>query len=153
MRFAEGQPECLPGLIEEVIRRKVDVLVVGTTNGARAAMSVPGTIPIVFAGSSDPVAGHVVTNLARQGGNITAFSLAYGDGFAGKWVELLKETARNALHIAALWDSSTSAQGRYVEELRTAAQMSKVRLDLHQAANRSEFDEALVAIGSGGRGV
>ena len=105
MRFAEGRPERLPGLVEEVIRLKVDVLVVGSTIGARAAKSATSTIPIVFAGSSDPVAGGIVANLSRPGGNITGFSLAYGDGFAGKWLELLKEAAPNVSHVAALWTS------------------------------------------------
>lgn len=150
MRFAEGRPERLPGLVEEMIRLKVDVLVVGSTIGARAAKRATSTIPIVFAGSSDPVAGGIVANLARPEGNITGFSLAYGDGFAGKWLELLKEAAPNVSHVAALWSSSNAAATRFVKELRVAAQMLKVRLDVHHAANPSELDEALAAIGSGG---
>jgi putative ABC transport system substrate-binding protein len=94
MRFAEGQPDRLPGLVEELIHLKVDVLVAGATIGARAAKKATTTIPIVFAGSSDPVAGGIVENLARPGGNITGISLAYGDGFAGKWLGLLKEVVQ-----------------------------------------------------------
>jgi len=150
MRFAEGRPESLPGLVEDVMRTKVDVLVVGTTIGARAAMRATSTIPIVFAGSSDPVDGGIVTNLARPGANITGFSLAYGDGFAGKWVELLKEAAPNVSHVAALWNSNTAAHVRIVKELRAASQLLKARLDVHHAANPPELDEALAAIGSGG---
>jgi putative tryptophan/tyrosine transport system substrate-binding protein len=150
MRFAEGEPGRLPGLVEEVIRLKVDVLVVGATIGASAAKRATTTIPIVFAGSSDPVAGGVVTNLARPGGNITGFSLAYGDGFAGKWLELLKEAAPTVSHVAALWSSSNAAATRFVKELQAAAQMLKVTLDVHHAANPPELDEAFVAIGSSG---
>jgi putative tryptophan/tyrosine transport system substrate-binding protein len=150
MRFAEGRPERLPGLVEEMIRLNVDVLVVGSTIGARAAKSATSTIPIVFAGSSDPVAGGIVANLSHPGGNISGFSLAYGDGFAGKWLELLKEAAPNVAHVAALWSSSNAAASRIVKELQVAAQMSKVRLDVHHAANPSQLDEALAAIGSGG---
>lgn len=150
MRFAYGRPESLPGLVEEVIRTKVDVLVVGTTIGARAALRATRTIPIVFAGSSDPVAGGIVTNLARPGGNITGFSLAYGDGFAGKWLELLKEAAPNVSHVAALWNSNTAAHVGIVKELRVASQLLKARLDVHHAANPSELDQALAAISSGG---
>lgn len=86
MRFADGRPERLPGLIAEVITPPVDVLVVGATIGARAAKSSGAGIPIVFAGSSDPVAGGIVTNLARPDANITGISLAVGEGFAGKWL-------------------------------------------------------------------
>ena len=150
MRFAEGQPERFPGLIAEMIRLKVDVLVVGSNFGASAAKRATTTIPIVFAGSGDPVAGGIVTNLARPGGNITGFSLAYGDGFAGKWLELLNEAAPNATHVAALWSSSNVAATRFVKELQAGAQMLKTRLDVHHAANPTELDEALAAIGSSG---
>jgi putative ABC transport system substrate-binding protein len=150
MRFAEGRPERLPGLVEEMIRLKVDVLVVGATIGARAAKRATTTIPIVFAGSSDPVAAGIVTNLARPEGNITGFSLAYGDGFAGKWLELLKEVAPNVSHFAALWSSSNAAAARFVEELQTAARTLHVGHDVHNATNLPGLDEVLAAIGSSG---
>ncbi len=150
MRFAEGRPERVPGLVEELIRLKVDVLVVGSTIGARAAKQATTTIPIVFAGSSDPVAGGIVANLARPEGNITGFSLAYGDGFAGKWLELLKEATHNISHFAALWSSSNAAAARFVKDLQVAARILNVRLDVHHAKNLPELDEALAAIGSSG---
>ena len=147
MRFAEGRPERLPGLAEELIGLKPDVLAVGSTIGARAVKKATTTIPIVFAGSSDPVAGGLVPNLARPGGNITGFSLAYGDGFAGKWMELLKEVAPEVSHVAALWSSSNAAAARFVKELQTAARKLDVALDVHLARNLPELDVALAAIG------
>lgn len=149
MRFAEGRPERLPRLVEEVIRGKIDVLVVGATIGAHAAKRATSTIPIVFAGSSDPVAGGIVTNLARPGGNITGFSLAYGDGFAGKWLELLREVAPQVVHFAALWSSSNAAAAKFISELQAAARALTARLEAHHAANLSELDAALAAIGGG----
>ena len=147
MRFAEGRPERLPGLAEELIGLKPDVLAVGSTIGARAVKKATTTIPIVFAGSSDPVAGGLVPNLAHPGGNITGFSLAYGDGFAGKWMELLKEVAPEVSHVAALWSSSNAAAVRFVKELQTAARKLDVTLDVHLARNLPELDVALAAIG------
>ncbi|KPK04142.1 MAG: hypothetical protein AMJ64_14310 [Betaproteobacteria bacterium SG8_39] len=147
LRFAEGRPERLPGLVADLIRLKVDVLVVGATIGARAAKKATTTLPIVFAGSSDPVAGGIVSNLARPGGNITGFSLAFGDGFAGKWLELLQEVSPRASHYAVLWSSSNAAAVRFVNQLRTAAQSLNVSLDVHHAANPPELDAALAAIG------
>lgn len=148
-RFAQGQVERLPALVEELIQLKVDVLVVGSTLGARAAMRATTTIPIVFAGSSDPVAGGVVTNLARPGGNITGFSLAYGDGFAGKWLELLKE-ASNVPHVSVIWNSANAAAAKYLKEVETAAGILRVRLDAHQASKNSELEVAFAAIAGGG---
>jgi putative tryptophan/tyrosine transport system substrate-binding protein len=149
MRFADGRPERLPALVNELLGLKVDVLVVGSTIGARAAMQATSTIPIVFAGASDPVAGGVVVNLARPQGNVTGLSLAYGDGFAGKWLELLKEAVPGVSHYAAVWSPSNSAAERFVMELRAAARSLNARLDVHQAANREALDAALAAIGGG----
>lgn len=149
LRFAEGRPERLPELIGELVRLHVDVLVVGATIGAREARKATATIPIVFAGASDPVAGGIVTSLARPGGNVTGFSLAIGDGFAAKWLELLKEAAPNVAHFATLWSSSNAAAANYVKELEAAARLLNVRLDAHQAANAVELDDAFAAIGRG----
>ncbi|MCC6196048.1 MAG: ABC transporter substrate-binding protein [Burkholderiales bacterium] len=147
-RFAGGQPERLPGLIEEVIRLNVDVLVVGATIGAAAAKRATTTIPVVFAGSSDPVTGGIVKDLAHPEGNITGFSLAYGDGFARKWLQLLKEVVPNLSHVALLWSSSNPAAQRFVSELEVAAQISRVTLFAQHARNLAELDAAFVAIGS-----
>ena len=154
MRFSDGRAERLDALAQELIRLKVDVLVVGGTIGARAAMRTTTTVPIVFAGSGDPIAGGIVANLARPQGNITGFSLAYGDGFAGKWLELLKEAASGVTHYAALWSSSNAAAAGFVKELQAAARALHAKLDAHLASNVSELEHALAAIGaSGARGM
>ena len=148
MRFADGQADRLPGLVAEVLQQKVDVLVVGSTIGARAAKNASSTIPIVFAGSSDPVAGGIVTNLARPEANITGFSLAFGDGFAGKWLELLKEVSPRVTQFAVLWSSSNPAAARFVKELQTMARTLNLRLDAHLASTAPELDASLAAIAS-----
>jgi putative ABC transport system substrate-binding protein len=150
LRFAEGRSERLAPLVEELIRLKPDVLVAGSTIGARAAMKATATVPIVFAGASDPLAGGLVTNLARPGGNVTGFSLALGEGFAGKWLELLKEAAPGVSHFAVLWSSSNAAAAGFVREIEAAAGRANARLDAHQAANAAELDRTFAAIGSGG---
>jgi putative ABC transport system substrate-binding protein len=149
MRFAKGQPERLPGLVEELLAQDPDVLVTGSTIGGRAAKRATTTVPIVFAGSSDPVAGGLVKNLRRPGGNITGFSLAYGDGFAGKWLELLKEAVPELSHAAMVWSSSNAAAKRFVQEVEAVAQRLRVQLDVHHAADAPQLDAALAAIGSG----
>jgi len=154
MRFAEGRPERLPNLVEDVIRTGIDVLVVGSTIGARAAKNATTTIPIVFAGSSDPVAAGIVTNLARPDGNLTGTSLALSDGFAAKYLQLLMEAAPGIRHFAALWNSSNPAAKRFATDLQGAGRTLATRVDLHHASNAGELDAALAAIGgSGARGL
>lgn len=146
MRFADGRPERLSVLVEELIRLKPEVLVVGSTIGGRAAKQATQSIPIVFAASSDPVAGGLVSNLARPGGNVTGFSLAYGDGFVGKWLEILKEAVPQLSQAAAIWSSANAAAAGYLEEIRAAARSLNVALHAHHAAKPAELDEALRAI-------
>ena len=149
MRFADGRPERLPQIVDELIRLDVDVLVVGATIGARAAKNATRSIPIVFAGSSDPVAGGIVNNLARPEANVTGFSLAVGEGFAAKWLELLTEAAPGVTRVAAIWSSSNAAARRFIEELEAAARHLHVRLDVHHAANPAELDRSIDAITGG----
>ena len=149
MRFADGRPDRLSELVAELLRLDPDVLVVGSTIGARAAKQATASIPIVFAGSSDPVAGGIVSNLARPGGNITGFSLAYGDGFAAKWLELLKEAVPRLSQVAVLWSSSNAAAAGYLGELRGAARALNVMLQAHQAREPQELQVALKAVGAG----
>lgn len=151
MRFAEGRPERLQGLVEELLARGPDVLAVGATIGALAAKKASSTVPIVFAGASDPVAAGVVDSLARPGGNVTGVSTAYGDDFAGKWLELLKEAAPELERVAVLWSSSNPAAAGFVAVLRAAARASKVSVEAHHAADRAELAKVLAAIANRGR--
>ncbi len=154
-RFAEGRSERLPELVAEVLRLKVDVLVVGSTLGALAAKRATTTLPIVFAGLIDPVATGIVASLARPGGNITGATFGIGgSGFAGKWVELLKEAAPDVSHVAALWNPANPASAPIVSEVQAAARALNVRLDVLEVGNPAKLDRAFAAIGtSGARGL
>jgi putative ABC transport system substrate-binding protein len=145
-RLAEGQGERFPELVAEMLRLKVDVLVVGSPVGALAAKSATSTIPVVFAGVGDPVGQGIVASLARPGGNITGFSLGLGDGFAGKWVELLKEAVPHGSHLAVVWNSASPVTAKIVKEVRASAKVLKVRLHLVEVRNLTQFDSAFTTI-------
>jgi putative ABC transport system substrate-binding protein len=150
-RFAEGRSERLPELVAEVIRLKVDVLLVGSTVGALAAKKATTTIPIVFAGLIDPVAPGIVASFARPGGNITGVTFGIGgSGFAGKWVELLKEAAPNVSHATVLSNSASPLTALLVKEIRAAARTLNVKLDVLEAGNTTELDRGFAAIGASG---
>jgi putative tryptophan/tyrosine transport system substrate-binding protein len=146
LRSTQGQSARFPELVEELIQRKVDVLVVSGIFAALAAQKATTTIPIVFLGVTDPVGQGVVASLARPAGNITGTSLAMGDGFAGKYVELLKEAVPKVEQIAVLYNSTNSAAATYVKEVRIAARAAQVRIDLIDARNSHEMDRAFAAI-------
>jgi putative tryptophan/tyrosine transport system substrate-binding protein len=91
-RYAEGRPDREPGLAAELVRLKVDIIVVAAGDVTiQAAKNATKTIPIVMMGlGSDPVrAGHV-ESLARPGGNVTGLTMLNRE-LGGKRLELLKE--------------------------------------------------------------
>ena len=151
MRSWEGRAERAPELVAEVLRLKVDVLVVGSAATALAAKKATTTVPVVFASVVDPVATGIVASLARPGGNITgATMLIAGSGFGGKWVELLKESVPGVSHVAVLWNSANPSTAPFVQETQAAARSLKVKLDLHDAGNDTNLDRAFAAIGASG---
>src|SRR5262249_41306491 len=103
-RFAENKPDRLPALADELIRLKIDVIVAGGTNDARAAKNATKTIPIVMTGIGiDPVEVGLVESLARPGGNVTGIT-NLGTELSGKRLELLKEAVPKVTRVAVLYD-------------------------------------------------
>jgi len=92
----------------EVVARRVDVLVTVSTPAAIAAKSATTSIPIVAGMMGDPVGAGLANSLARPGGNLTGLSYGFSEGFAGKWVELLRECAPNVRGVAVLFNPRNS---------------------------------------------
>ena len=94
-RQAAGNPNRLPDLLADLVKRKVDVIVVESTIAAIVAKRATTTIPIVMAFVADPIASGIVKSLARPGGNITGLSTMTSD-LMTKRLQLLKETVPHA---------------------------------------------------------
>jgi putative ABC transport system substrate-binding protein len=101
-RYANGNPERVPGLIAELLALNVDVLLTPGSSITLAARRATSTVPIVCV-TGDPVRSGLAASLARPGGNITGLSLLSGD-YSAKWLELLKEAAPKVRHVATLWN-------------------------------------------------
>jgi putative ABC transport system substrate-binding protein len=86
-----------------MVRLKVDVLLVGSTDDALAAKKASHAVPVVFYNVTDPVGAGLVDSLARPGGNITGITNLQGV-LAGKRMELLKETVPKVSRVAVLWN-------------------------------------------------
>jgi putative tryptophan/tyrosine transport system substrate-binding protein len=102
-----GRPDREPGLAAELVRLKVDIIVVvGGDPLIQAARNATKTIPIVMVGSgADPVeAGHV-ESLARPGGNVTGITNINRE-LGGKRLELLKEAVPKIARVAVLYPQS-----------------------------------------------
>jgi putative ABC transport system substrate-binding protein len=101
-RFTEGSAEQLPGLIEELMRLKVDLIIAAASPPALAAQKLTRTLPIVFVGVIGPVELGLVASLPRPGGNITGLATTSAD-FSGKRLEILKDLVPALKRVAVLW--------------------------------------------------
>src|SRR5262249_26031602 len=120
-RYAEGKVDRAPELAAELVRLKVDIIVVASGDQwTRAAKNATRTIPIVMMGQgTDPVrAGHVAS-IARPGGNVTGLT-NLGRELGGKRLELLKEAVPKLARVAVLYDPANPPSLHEVKELLPA---------------------------------
>ena len=144
-RAAEGQYERLPTLAAELVRLKVDVLLVVITPAALAAKDATTTIPIVMVGVGDPVESGLVASLARPGGNITGLSVRVPE-LVGKQLEFLKDVLPTVSRVAILWNPTNPTHVLMVREADVAAQRLGVQLHRVEARSPDAFDSAFAAM-------
>src|SRR5438552_15189982 len=101
-RFAEQKTERMPELAADLVRLKVDLIVVVGTAAALAAKKATTTIPIVMATAADPVGEGLVANLARPGGNVTGLS-SLSFELNTKRLEILKDAVPKLARVVLLW--------------------------------------------------
>jgi putative ABC transport system substrate-binding protein len=102
-RYAEGRPERLPQLAEELVQFGVDVVFAIGLPQVLAAAQATNTVPIVFVGGGDPVGAGLVKSLARPGGNVTGLTLVAVE-LAAKRIQILKEAVPTAMRVAVPWN-------------------------------------------------
>ena len=145
-RWADGNPERVDALVYEVLRSNVDLLVVSSAVGARAARKATTTTPIVFVAVTDPAGTGVVNSLAHPGGNLTGTSLLIGEEFAAKWVELVKESLPRTASVAALRHTEHPMARKYVTTMATAARTLGLTLHVLDVRDAASLDDALSMI-------
>jgi putative ABC transport system substrate-binding protein len=150
-RDAEGKPDRLPGLAADLVRLKVNGIVVGGSEATLAAKNATTVIPIIMAGASDPVGTGLVASLARPGGNITGAS-GFGPESSGKRLELLKEVVPGVSRVAALAYDANPAYKLQLKEVEDAAQALKLQLQVLEVREPSDFDGAFGAAKQGRAG-
>jgi putative tryptophan/tyrosine transport system substrate-binding protein len=127
-RFAEGQPKRQPELAADLVRLKVDLIVVAGTPSALAAKKTTTTIPIVMASGGDPVGAGLVASLARPGGNVTGLS-SLGE-LNSKRLEILKDAVPKLGRVGLLRLSGGGiADELQLKDLRPAALALTLKLE------------------------
>ena len=142
-RYAEGEIDRLPALAAELVRLKVDVIVVSSTPAVSAAKNATKEIPIVFHTIGDPVALGIVASLARPGGNITGLTMG-GAELYGKRLGLLKETIPKLSRAAILWNPATATQLN-LKETQAAGQALKLQIQSLEVRSPDDIEPTFVA--------
>jgi putative tryptophan/tyrosine transport system substrate-binding protein len=148
-RYAEGKIDRYAELAAELVRLKVDIiLVAGGTGVIQAAKNATKTIPIVMAGTPiDPVEIGLVDSLARPGGNVTGITLLTRE-LGGKRLELLKEAIPKLARVAVLYDPASRASVLDVKEvLPVAARARRLTIQPWEVQGTDDFDRVFAAMG------
>lgn len=144
-RYAEGKSERWPGLAAELVRLKVDVIVVGGVGPTHAARQATSTIPIVVGGAGDLVGAGLVASLAKPGGNVTG-STEIAPDLSGKRLELLKEVLPYASQVGVVWYPSAGTDSDEVRETDKAARQLGVKIHLVEVRAAADFQAAFAAV-------
>jgi putative ABC transport system substrate-binding protein len=148
VRWAGGNVDRLRMFAKELVDLQADVILATSTPSTAALQQATRTIPIVFAGISDPVGAGFVVSLSRPGGNITGFINMEG-AFAGKWLELLTEIAPGIKRAAIMFNPDTAPGGGsyYLPSFDAAARKLKVEPIAARVRTVAEIETAITSMG------
>jgi putative ABC transport system substrate-binding protein len=144
-RSAEGKYDRLPELAAELVREPVQVIVTAGTPAIRAAKQATQTIPIVIAAVGDAVAGGLVANLSRPGGNITGATY-FAPELAAKQLEILKEAFPQTKRVAVVINPGNPAMEPTLRAVDSAARSLALELEQFPVREPPDFDAAFVMI-------
>jgi putative ABC transport system substrate-binding protein len=147
-RYAKGKRDREPELAAELVRLKVDIIVVASGDVTiRAAKNATKTIPIVMMGlGSDPVRAGYVESFARPGGNVTGFT-ALTRELGGKRLEVLKEAVPKLSRVAVLYDPANPPSLYEVKELLPAdARALKLTIQPWEIRAADDFEKVFAAL-------
>ena len=151
LRWGGGDPESFRKQASELVALAPDIVFASGIPAATPLLQATRTVPIVFAQVVDPVGAGLVASLARPGGNATGFtSPEYG--FAGKWVELIKEIAPGVTRVAVLRDATSSSGIGYMGAVRLAASSFGMELTPVGITDAGEIERGVTAFGRASNG-
>ena len=143
-RWGDGKADTMRKYATELVALAPDVILASSSAAVAPLLEVTRTIPIVFAGIGDPVAGGYVDSQARPGGNATGFTV-FEYSIGGKWLELLKEVAPRVTRIAVLRDSRVAAGPGLFGAVQALAPSIGVDLRPVDVRDAGEIERAVTA--------
>jgi putative ABC transport system substrate-binding protein len=146
-RYAEGKADRFSALAAELVRLRVDIILVGGDRPIRAAKNATKTIPIIMTGSGlDPVKEGHVESLARPGGNVTGIT-SLNRELTGKRLELFKEAVPKLARVAVLYDPAIQGITRELkEDVTVAARALGLTVQPWEVRAADDFEKVFAAL-------
>jgi len=145
LRATDGSADPLPGLAEELVRSRVDVVLASAALAALAVKRTTVSVPVVFVGVFDPVGLGLVSSLARPGGNVTGLAANAAD-LAGKRLELLRVIVPRLRRVALLSHPANPTNSIQLKGAQAAARTLGVQLELVTIQGPGDFDAPAKAV-------
>jgi len=127
-RGADGDFERLPELAAELVRQRVELIVVNSFEAAVAAKAASATLPLVAAAAGDPVQTGLVKSYARPGGNITGLSFIAPE-LGAKRLALVKEILPQTRRVGVMWNARDPASNNEWAQVRDAGRTLGIETD------------------------
>src|SRR6266550_1033098 len=144
-RWAEGKPERMHELAEELVGLGVEVIIAPSSIYTEAAKRATSAVPIIFMSHADPLRSGHVTSLAQPGGNITGLSLMMTETNV-KGLELLKEAVPGLSRRAVIWDPATPSHEPGLRAVEAAGPSLGVQVQPVSVRSANEYDSAFMTI-------
>ena len=144
-RLADGHYERFAAFAAEMVRLKVEAIVLSTPAAVRATQQATSVIPIVMGYSTDPVGNGFVASLARPGGNVTGLASSLDD-IVPKQIELLASAVPGLSRIGLLTNPGNPSQGPVLKSARAATRQAGLALLPVGAHTPAELEIALTAL-------
>ena len=151
VRWTAGDAALEGKFATELVTLTPDVILATASPTVAALQAVTRTVPIVFAGTIDPVGAGFVDSLARPGGNATGFVL-FEYSIGAKWLELLKEIAPNVTRVAVLRDPAIAAGTGQFGAIQSVAPSLGVELTPVNVRDPGEIERAISAFAHSSNG-
>jgi putative ABC transport system substrate-binding protein len=154
-RWARRNYELLPSLTDDLVRRRVSVIItVGSEKVSRAAKDATTTIPIVATAAGDPVKRGLVASINHPGGNLTVVSLftSSSNALIAKRVELLHELAPNVAILGWLVDTNILDYEDELHDVQSAAEALGLKLAIARVDANRDMESAVASLVRDGAG-
>jgi len=148
IRWASANADRFRSHAVDLLALAPDVVFASTSQSVAAFQKATSTVPIVFAGATDPVAQGFVDSIARPGGNITGFSVVPEFSISAKWLELMKQIAPAVTRVAVIRDTTAQSSLGQFSAIQAMAQSLGVEVQAMGMRDAPEIERAIAAFTS-----